>query len=141
MRRCVLLKSCEPMLRLIQENKHRLTDANVRNSMRKYTCGFDYAENSAVVCCPSGPLTLEVKTTPPIVSQHPNWSLLPTGCGDPGILSKITQGQHADLMEFPWLVALKYNGRCHYCDIQLCCRTVLACSLQHYISIWLLLII
>lgn len=46
---CIKIKSCNPLLNLLQKEKPRPSQATI-NFLRKSHCGFD--GNDPVVCCP-----------------------------------------------------------------------------------------
>nr|XP_022902326.1 uncharacterized protein LOC111415067 [Onthophagus taurus] len=97
--RCINIYQCQPIMNVL--NSGGLTN-QFKEELKKYYCGFD---TNPKVCCPNYEIT-------PQADPNDNGSLLPTdGCGEAEALSRITNGDKADLLEFPWQVALKYVSK------------------------------
>ncbi|XP_071053753.1 serine protease grass-like [Onthophagus taurus] len=95
--RCINILDCQPIINIINGNS---ITTDIRLQLQKYFCGYD--GTTTKVCCPNT-LTLP---------QSNNASLLPTvDCGQAEALVRITNGDRADLLEFPWQAALKYVSK------------------------------
>ncbi|KAG5896191.1 hypothetical protein JTB14_016965 [Gonioctena quinquepunctata] len=121
---CVLTKDCQPMVNYLRSVRRPIPQ-RVIERINAYTCS--YASNQVWVCCPPGPIVFEnnqptVTTapaprpgnqveSPPDVSSHRNYRLLPEECGYLDSGDKIRNGINASLNEFPWMALLSYRSR------------------------------
>ncbi|XP_022902338.2 serine protease easter-like [Onthophagus taurus] len=93
--RCINIFDCKPIMIIL--NKEVITD-ELKVELRKYFCGFDGA--TIKVCCPNKEI---------FSKSDDAENLLPIDdCGEAVSVARITSGEKAELLEFPWQAALKY---------------------------------
>lgn len=110
---CVDLPRCPPIARAVYQNP-TLPFALIQ--LREYICGLN--RGTVQVCCHSNsviyptpkPRDKEMLPDTSIIS-HPNFNLINRNCGL-GLTDRIVGGMSALPGEFPWLVALQYEGKC-----------------------------
>ncbi|XP_076268845.1 phenoloxidase-activating factor 3-like isoform X2 [Rhynchophorus ferrugineus] len=114
---CKNIATCSPMvtvLRKASEVYKGRVPASVAAKLQAYTCGSDSIGSK--VCCPFGPINLDLgvtvsnPSTPPDISRHQNLKLLPEDCGYLDTENRIVNGEDAYLNEFPWMALLGYKS-------------------------------
>lgn len=109
---CQVIKSCEPILDFIRASPKPLSPKSVA-TLQAYQCGFQGSD--VKVCCPDRPIPLvdnhiNINDSPPDVTNHKNFNLLPlTTCGPLPNDDRIIGGANASLFEFPWMALLSYQ--------------------------------
>lgn len=103
---CINIRSCSPILTLLEESPKPLSPELV-SYLRRFNCG---SENGVVkVCCPEGPINNKFSSRPPDVSRHKNLRLLPLdACGVANSDDKIVNGNKTGVFEFPWMALISY---------------------------------
>lgn len=109
-----MIKQCKPITDFLLAAPQPFSQ-EVKTKLNQYICGYN---NAFKVCCPSKPIVLNVQQndvtlvnppSPPDVTNHKNFRLLPEECGYLGSPDKIRNGKDAKLNEFPWMALLSYN--------------------------------
>ncbi|KAJ8925741.1 hypothetical protein NQ315_009589 [Exocentrus adspersus] len=112
---CTLAKECGMMVAFLKAAPNPLPPS-IKSKLSEYLCG--YQGSKPKVCCSGRPIPVAItQLQTPVndkdsdIDNHRNINLLPENCGYILGLDKISNGQNADLGEFPWMALLLYKAR------------------------------
>lgn len=106
----MIIHECQFIINFLTNSPKPLSSETVK-TLREYQCGFE--GSTAKVCCPSEPVTIDdanSRITPPDVTTHKNYNLLPLKtCGPLNSDDRIIGGNKTSLFQFPWMALISYQ--------------------------------